>query len=526
MLLESGRISDLLICRPGGGAAHRSLLRTAQGVPSPIAWVVERADSGTGTIVLVEQKPRLFGTDGVRGIAGEYPLDHALVWKLGAALGKVLAADGPAATPVRVVLGRDTRESGEWLAGSMAAGLMASGADVSDAGVITTPGVAFLARHHGFAAGVVISASHNPYRDNGIKVLSRAGTKLPESVEMRIEAALDEIESSPTDPAAVIRQPEPAQHLADDYLDFLQSSAGNLTSLRGHRLVMDCAQGAAFQLGPALMDRLGIKTRVLNAAPDGRNINRDCGSMHPGVVAAATRDTGAELGVAFDGDADRAIFSTASGRVVDGDHVLYAVSRFLDERGELKGGGVVGTLMTNFALERVLEERGLALERTPVGDRYVLEEMLRSEINLGGEPSGHIIFSDISLAGDGLLTLLEILRIMGATGRGLEELVADYEPLPQLIVNVRVRSKPDLESLPEVAGAMSRCRDEIDGNGRLVVRYSGTEPLARVMVEAEDAATVRRHAAAIAGAIDESIGAGPDGQEATESLPGRAVSRA
>ncbi len=485
-------------------------------------------DSGADTMTVVEKKPRLFGTDGVRGIAGEYPLDQVLVCKLGAALGKVLAADeSSAGTPVRVILGRDTRESGEWLAGCVAAGLMASGAEVSDAGVITTPGVAFLTRHHGFTAGVVISASHNPYRDNGIKVLSRAGTKLPESVEMRIEETLRQLGAPPVDPAAAARPPEPAHYLADDYLDFLEGSAGNLTKFGGHRLVMDCAHGAAFRLGPALMARLGIKTEVLNAAPDGRNINRDCGSMHPGVIAAATRDSGAELGVAFDGDADRAIFATASGRVVDGDHVLYAVSRFLHERGELRGRAVVGTLMTNFALERDLSDRGLTLKRTPVGDRYVLEEMLRSEINLGGEASGHIIFSDISLAGDGLLTLLEILRIIGASGRSLEELVADYQPLPQLIVNVRVRSKPHLESVPGIAGAMARCRQEIDGNGRLVVRYSGTEPLARVMVEAEDAAAVRRHAEAIAGAIQETIGetigAGPDKPEAPGAFAGRAA---
>jgi phosphoglucosamine mutase len=413
----------------------------------------------------------------------------------------------------------------------MAAGLMTSGAEISDAGVITTPGVAFLTRHRQFTAGVVISASHNPYRDNGIKVLSRSGTKLPESVEVRIEDALDEFEPPSGGPAGMpvrhdagARQPEAAHHLGDDYLDFLQRSAGNLTKLRGHRLVMDCAQGAAFRLGPALMERLGIKTEVLNAAPDGRNINRDCGSMHPGVVAAATRDSGAELGVAFDGDADRAIFATASGRVVDGDHVLYVASRFLGERGELKGRGVVGTLMTNFALERSLRERGLALERTPVGDRYVLEEMMRSGINLGGEPSGHVIFSDISPAGDGLLTLLEILRIMGATGRSLEELVADYEALPQLIVNVRVRSKPPLESIAEVADAIRRCRGEIEGNGRLVVRYSGTEPLARVMVEARDAAKVRRHAEDIAGAIEESIGSAPDRRD-SPLLPEQAAER-
>jgi len=459
-------------------------------------------------MILVEAKPRLFGTDGVRGIAGEYPLDRALVWRLGAALGEVLAETVPA--PVRVAMGRDTRESGDWLAGSIAAGLMASGAEVSDVGVISTPGVAFLARHHGFAAGVVISASHNPYRDNGIKVLLPSGTKLPESTELRIEEALDHVGAAPPDPGAIGRQAEPASHLAEDYLDFLEASAGRLPRLRGHRLVMDCANGAAFRLGPALMARIGIKTELLNAAPDGRNINRDCGSLHPAVVAAATRDLGAELGVAFDGDADRAIFATSSGRVADGDHMLFAVSRFLEARGELKGGGVVGTLMTNFALERDLERRGLALKRTPVGDRYVLEEMQRSEINLGGEPSGHIIFSDLSLAGDGLLTLLEVLRIIGETGRSLENLVESYAPLPQLILNVRVRSKPALESLTAVAEAMARCRRDIDGNGRLVVRYSGTEPLARVMVEAEDAQRVRWHAEAIAGAIEDAIGAGPD----------------
>lgn len=459
------------------------------------------------TMILVDRKPRLFGTDGVRGIAGEYPLDRTLVWRLGAALGQVLSA--ATTGPVRVAMGRDTRESGAWLDDFMAAGLMASGAEVSDLGVITTPGVAFLTRNHAFAAGVVISASHNPYRDNGIKVLSPAGTKLPERVELRIEEALDQIGAAPPD-ASVSRQAEPAGHLAEDYLDFLEDSAGRLTTLSGHRLVMDCANGAAFRLGPALMARLGIKTEVLNAAPDGRNINRDCGSLHPAVVAAATRDLGAELGVAFDGDADRAIFSTASGRVADGDHVLFAVSRFLEARGEIKGRGVVGTLMTNFALERALERRGLALKRTPVGDRYVLEEMQRTGINLGGEPSGHIIFSDLSLAGDGLLTLLEILRIIGETGRSLEELVESYQPLPQLILNVRVRSKPVLESVAPVAEAIAHCRREIDGNGRLVIRYSGTEPLARVMVEAENASVVRRHAEAIAGAIAESIGAGPD----------------
>jgi phosphoglucosamine mutase len=461
----------------------------------------------------MEERPLLFGTDGVRGVAGEYPLNEAFVWRLGAALGGVLAAD---TGEVRVVIGRDTRESGGWLAQSMIAGLIASGVHVSDAGIITTPGVAFLTRRHGFSAGVMISASHNPYRDNGIKVLSRAGIKMPEAVELQIEQALDGIERPAEAPAAVVARCESRPELANQYLDFLARSAGDLRRMRGHHLVMDCAHGAAFSLGPALMERLGIETRVLNAAPDGRNINRDCGSLHPNVVAAATRDAGAELGVAFDGDADRAIFATASGKVADGDCVLYAASRFLAERGQLRGEAIVGTLMTNFALEQALEKLGLALKRTPVGDRYVLEEMVRSGLNLGGEPSGHIIFADVSLAGDGLLTLLEMLRMLGEAGASLEELLQGYEPLPQLILNVAVASKPPLESLAAVADAIARCRREIDGNGRLIVRYSGTESLARVMVEAQDASVVRRHAEAIAGAIESAIG--------TSAAPGRTFS--
>lgn len=454
------------------------------------------------TMNAVSQKPTLFGTDGIRGVAGEYPLDRVTIFKLGHALGRVLAesAEGGA---VRVLLGRDTRESGEWIASLLAAGLVAAGADVSYAGIISTPGVAFLTRHHRFSAGVVVSASHNPFRDNGIKVLSIAGTKLPEALELKIEAGLQSVQPSSPDIVTIAGyRPE----LREDYLDFLAAFASGLSHLRGRRVVMDCANGAASELAPALMARIGIEPIVLNAAPDGRNINLNCGSLHPEAMAEATRAVGADLGVAFDGDADRAIFASGTGRIVDGDHVLFAVGQFLADRGELRGGAVVGTLMTNFALERTLGRRGIGLKRTPVGDRYVLEEMLRSGINLGGEPSGHIIFADQSLAGDGLITLLEMLRIMTETGSSLDELVRGYVPLPQLIVNVRVRTKSPLESIPLVAEAIKSCRRDIDGNGRAVVRYSGTELLARVMVEAEDAGVVRRHAEGIAAAIESAIG--------------------
>ncbi|HUI42808.1 MAG TPA: phosphoglucosamine mutase [Terriglobia bacterium] len=459
-------------------------------------------------------KPHLFGTDGVRGVAGEYPLDRATVWKLGRALGEVLRGQAPDAGR-RVVLGRDTRESGEWLAQVMAAGLASAGVDVSDAGVITTPGVAFLTRHHGFTAGVVVSASHNPYQDNGIKIFSPAGTKLPAAVELEIERVLAGL---PAPAGRAARSAPLRPELERDYVTFLSELAVRRAGSRALRLVADCAHGAVSRVGPDLFLRLGIEALILNAAPDGRNINRDAGSLHPGAMARATEEAGADLGVAFDGDADRAIFATRTGRVADGDHVLYAAARFLQDRRELKGGAVAGTLMTNFALELALRECGLALERTPVGDRYVLEAMESAGLNLGGEPSGHIIFADVSPAGDGLITLLEVLRIMAETGESLDEILSGYAPLPQVIENVRVRTKPPLESIPEVADAIENCRRAVDGMGRVVVRYSGTEPLARVMVEAEDGATVRRHADAIAGAIHNSIGVREPAPEVVSAL--------
>jgi len=300
-------------------------------------------------------------------------------------------------------------------------------------------------------------------------------------------------------------------------VDFLAGLARG--RFAGLRLVADCAHGAASRVAPDLLSRLGIEARIMNAEPDGRNINRDAGSLHPSAMAQATRGSGAALGVAFDGDADRAIFATPSGRVADGDHVLYLAARFLQDRGELRGGAVAGTLMTNFALERALGERGLALVRTPVGDRYVLEAMENAGLNLGGEPSGHIVFADVSRAGDGLITLLEVLRIMDGTGESLDALLRGYAPLPQLIVNVGVRAQPPLDSIAEVAEAIEACRRKLDGNGRVVVRYSGTEALARVMVEGGDHGVVRHSAGAIAAAIRQTIGReGP----ATEDAAARA----
>jgi len=451
----------------------------------------------------MKNTPHLFGTDGIRGVAGQYPLDREMVHRLGRALGLTLPQI-VGRQPLEVILGEDTRESSAWISRVFAAGLTSTGVKVDYAGVLTTPGVAFLTRHHGFAAGVMVSASHNPYQDNGIKIISNAGMKLSESVELKIERALKDV------PAGVSATPElplePDAQLHDDYLQFLESLVPAGVDLSRCRLVVDTANGAAARVVPSLMKRLGIKAQILNALPSGRNINLHCGSLHPETMAQETQAAGADLGVAFDGDADRAIFATHAGRLADGDHILFALAPFLKRRGLLKGSAVVGTLMTNLGLELALAREGIGLKRTPVGDKYVLAEMLNSGINLGGEPSGHLIFLDLSPAGDGIITLLQVLRLLAETQRPLAELVRDLKQFPQIIRNVRVRQKPRLESIPEVAQAIAEFRRDCGERGRVVVRYSGTEPLARVMIEAEDEEVVERYAARIAQRIEAALG--------------------
>jgi phosphoglucosamine mutase len=447
-------------------------------------------------------KLELFGTDGIRGVAGQYPLDHATVLKIGSALGTVLKN---ASTPVRVVLGMDTRESNEWISRALASGLAATGAEVLDAGIITTPGVAYLTRRHGFSAGVMVSASHNPYQDNGIKIFASTGTKLAAAQELEIEEL---IQTLPGLPDSGQNAAQIAPGYVDEYADYLVSLIPAGLDFSRFRLVVDCANGSATRVAPLLLARLGMTPHLLNAEPNGRNINLHCGSLHPEGLVEATRATGADLGVAFDGDADRAIFATGEGRVADGDHVLYAIAPFLQSQGNLKGRAVVGTLMTNLALELALAEQNIGLKRTAVGDKYVLEEMLRSGISLGGEASGHIIFSDLSLAGDGMITLLEVLRLLASSEQSFGELLRWYQPFPQLIRNVRVREKPPLEGIPTVAKAITNCCLKLGERGRVVVRYSGTEPLARVMVEGADATAVEDHTALIAAAIETALGTG------------------
>jgi len=445
-------------------------------------------------------KPELFGTDGIRAVAGQYPLDHATVRKIGSALGTVL--QNPS-SPTRVLLGKDTRESNEWISRDLAIGLGSTGAEVVDAGIITTPGVAFLTRRDEFSAGVMVSASHNPYQDNGIKIFTPAGTKLAEAQELEIEGL---IKTMPDLPEAGENGAPSAPGWVDEYVDHLAGLIPAELDFSRFRLVVDCANGAASRVAPLLLARLGIEPHTLNAEPNGRNINLHCGSLHPEAMAKATQASGADLGVAFDGDADRAIFATCGGHVAGGDHVLYALAPFLQRQGKLRGEAVVGTLMTNLALELALTRQGIGLKRTAVGDKYVLEEMLKSGISLGGEASGHIIFADLSLAGDGMITLLQVLCLLAGTGKPLGELLRGYQPFPQLIRNVRVREKTPLEAIPSVAKAIAECCLVLGESGRVVVRYSGTEPLARVMVEGADALAVEEHTTRIAAAIESALG--------------------
>ena len=448
---------------------------------------------------------QLFGTDGIRGVPGEVPLDDATLDRVGLALGEYVSSHGrsPDARP-RVLIGRDTRESGPHIADRIARGLAAAGVEAVSAGVLTTPGVAWLVHHEGFAAGVVISASHNPYHDNGVKLISSTGMKFPDAVEAELERFILASNESPESRGEM--QLHDNEKIDDDYLDGLRAGLLPRANLAGMKIVMDCANGAASSLAPRLFRSLGADVIAINDSPNGRNINADCGSLHPQAMQKCLVQSRASLGVAFDGDADRAIFASGSGRLVDGDGVLLVLGRYLQSAGRLKGDVIVGTTMANLGLERALEKSGLRLKRTAVGDRYVLEEMLHIGANLGGEQSGHILLLDDATTGDGMLTALKLASIIALSGP-LDVLLADLKIFPQKIVNVRVRSKPPLESLPKVARGLAQAQKALGKSGRVVLRYSGTEPLARVMVEAEQQEDVTRWTEALAQALREAVGA-------------------
>src|ERR1700737_132936 len=443
----------------------------------------------------------LFGTDGIRGVSGTPPLDDATLYATGRSLGTYLKQTSPAA---RALIGMDTRESGPHIAALLAAGLGNVGVSVDFAGIITTPGVACLVRQRGFQAGVVISASHNPFHDNGVKLFSSAGMKFPDAVEEILE---EDIFKHRREPAPKNPPPLVADETLDaEYLAFLRSRVISGAKFSGLHIVLDCANGAAYKLGPELFSSLGAKVTPMGHKPDGRNINANSGSLHLEGLQKRIVAERANLGVAFDGDADRSLFVCESGRVVNGDGVLLAAARYLKSQGKLKGNRVVATSMSHLGLERALDRESISLTRAAVGDRYVLEEMLRSGSVLGGEQSGHIIFLEDSPAGDGLLTALKIASLVSMNGV-LGDLTKGVKDYPQIIVNVKVRSKPPLDSLPEVSRALSDANTALGQSGRIVLRYSRTEPLARVMVEAEHDSDVQRFSQSLANAVRASIGA-------------------
>jgi phosphoglucosamine mutase len=443
---------------------------------------------------------RLFGTDGIRAIAGQSPLDAPTIYVIGVALAHHLG------TKPKVLLGMDTRESGPWIAATLTAGLIAGGATVESAGVITTPAIAFLAHTHKFAAGVVISASHNPWQDNGIKLFGPNGFKLPDATEIAIEAEIfRHLESSTSNQQPTPINPQTNEADRTDYIKFLLAAVPNL-SLDNHRIVVDCANGAASTVAPQLFADLGGEVRITHASPDGRNINEHCGALHPQVVAREVVDQKASLGITFDGDADRALFADQHGNVVNGDAVLLLAGRHLQALGLLTNDTIVATTMSNMGLEAALKRSGIKMLRAPVGDKYVLEQMLSTGAALGGEQSGHIIFSGRSTTGDGLLTALLVLDIIHRSGKSLAELIADLKTFPQVIVNVKVREKRPFDQIPTVSAAILAAEQALNDSGRVVIRYSGTEALCRVMIEAESEPLMRHHADTIANAIRTELG--------------------
>jgi len=421
---------------------------------------------------------KLFGTDGIRTRAGSFPLNSPSIVAIGQAIGEELRG--------RILVGEDTRTSSPWILRLLTQGIDRSGTSKAEsAGVIPTPAVALLTRSQCFAGGVMISASHNPFEDNGIKVFSQDGTKLTDEVEERLERRI--IELLPAG-AESVEDAVPDSDLSGQttswlkrYEELLLAHFPNGRWLSGKRIVVDCANGAMSMVAPAVLRALGAEVHAIFAEPTGKNINAGCGAVHPDALVVAMKNANADFGVAFDGDGDRSLFASGSGRLVDGDAVLLVMAR------QLSPSHVVGTSMTNYALEKKLESQGIALTRVAVGDRYIFEEMRRSGAPLGGEPSGHIIFSDFRLSGDGLLTTLKLSRVIVESGKSLDELTQDWVPAPQLLKGVRVSRRVALEEMSRLQSVMRGARAVLDGCGRLVVRYSGTEPLLRVMIESDDA---------------------------------------
>lgn len=446
---------------------------------------------------------RYFGTDGIRGTVGEYPITADFMLKLGWAMGRVLARDKGR---VRVLIGKDTRISGYMFESALEAGLSAAGVDVALLGPMPTPGIAYLTRTFRADAGIVISASHNPFADNGIKFFSTEGTKLADEIEERIEAMLDE----PLTTVAADRLGKAVRidDAAGRYIEFCKSTIPHRVSLHGLKIVLDCAHGATYHIAPSVFRELGAEISLVGANPDGLNINRDVGSTYPATLRAAVIQQGADLGIAFDGDGDRVLMVDADGREIDGDDILYLIARDRHERGRL-GGGVVGTLMTNFGLAMSLEAMGVPFERAKVGDRYVVERLVANGWQLGGESSGHIVCADVQSTGDGIVSALQVLAIMVCEDKPLKSLLSGLEKVPQVLVNVRLTPGSDAKALMAssvVKDAVAAMESELGDEGRVLLRPSGTEPLIRVMVEGRAHLDVEEMARRLAAEVEQQLG--------------------
>jgi phosphoglucosamine mutase len=443
---------------------------------------------------------KLFGTDGIRAVAGEAPLDPDTVRALGLALAALLREEG---LEPDAIIGRDTRESGTWIEQAFVRGFKIGGGRAVSAGILPTSAISYLTRKHAFAAGIVLSASHNPYHDNGIKIFSAAGTKIPDDWEIRLEKAL---RAGKTAAPAVQGAARAELPFLEEYIRFLQDRFPE--SLRPGRMkvVLDCANGAGAVVAPRVFEGLGFEVIALSESPDGRNINLGCGSLHPEGMAAAVVENGASLGIAYDGDADRAVWADETGRILNGDHTLYVQALHMKGRGALRGDRVVATTMSNMGLAQALEKEGIGLVRTRVGDKYVLEEMIRRDANLGGERSGHTIFLDESPTGDGILTSLKMAEAIIARQVPLSGLVHAYTEFPQVLLNVPVRMKSAFAEFPEITMTVREIEAGLDGNGRIDLRYSGTEPLARIMIEGRDAQGIEEQARRLAEVVRKHLG--------------------
>lgn len=443
---------------------------------------------------------QLFGTDGIRGRAGEFPLDESTVARIGASLARQFR-DQLGRDP-RFVTGRDTRESGEWIEAAFHAGAPSESAVCESGQIITTPGVAYLTKEFGFDAGIVISASHNPFHDNGIKIFSPSGKKIGKSIERAIEA--DIFSGATTNLVDGRVDSSRCEIFQNSYLGHLQSEAGRF-SADNLSVVVDCANGAASHLAPGLLVGLGARVMPINNVPNGRNINENCGSLHLANLQQVVVETGADLGVAFDGDADRALFVDEKGSIVDGDATLWILAKFLRSHGKLANSTVVATVMSNIGLEIALRSQEVDLLRTSVGDKHVLDKLIETGSEIGGEQSGHIIFPEISLVGDGMMTALLLLRAITEEEVTLSEATRGFTRYPQVLVNVKVKEKRAFDEVPQIAAAAAEIEHELDGTGRLLLRYSGTENLARVMIEGEEQATIDTQAQRLANVIENAL---------------------